>query len=120
MKISIEIYIIITSIVAILGALVGFLLRKRFYEAKIASIEEMAKRLIKEAEDKAEIIKKEALLQAKDKLYQERAEFEKEMVEKRQELQNLERRIIQRESNLEKKIELLEAKEGEITKREKN
>lgn len=120
MEITTGLYILIITIVAALGCLVGYLIRKRFYEAKISSAEEVAKRIIEEAENKAEIIKKEALLQAKDKLYQERAEFEKEIIEKRQELQNLERRIAQRESNLDKKIEILEAKEGEIVKRERN
>jgi len=75
--------------------------------------------LIEEAEKKAEILKKEALLQAKDKSYQEKAEFEKETMEKRQELQNLERRLSQRESHLDKKIELLDSKETDITRREK-
>jgi ribonuclease Y len=40
-------------------------------------------------------------------------------MEKRQELQNLERRILQKESHLDKKVELLEMKEGEIVRREK-
>lgn len=120
LKISIEFYIITISIVAILGGIVGYLIRKRITESKIVSAKQVAKRIIEEAENKAEIIKKEALLQAKDKLYQERADFEKEMMEKRQELQNFERRIIQRESNLDKKMEFLEAKEGEIVKRERN
>lgn len=118
--ISIEIYILTISIVAIIGVILGYLLRKRFLETKVTSAQEFAKRIIEEAEKKAEIIKKEALLQAKDRLYQEKAEFEKEMMEKRQELLNIEKRIAQRESNLDKKLELLEAKEGEIVKRERN
>jgi ribonuclease Y len=114
------IYILIVSIIAFLGGVVGFLARKRFSEARIVSAREVAKRLIEEAEEKAEILKKEALLQTKDKFYQEKAEFEKETMEKRQELQNLEKRIIQRESNLDKKIELLDTKEGDVARKEKN
>ena len=106
MKLSIEMYIILVSVIAFLGGVIGFLVRKRFSEARIVSAKEVAKRLIEEAEKRAEILKKEALLQAKDKFYQEKAEFEKETMEKRQELQNLEKRIIQRESHLDKKIEL--------------
>ncbi len=113
-------YIIICLVVAFLGGVIGFLVRKRFSEARIISAKEVARRIIEEAEKKAEIIEKEALLKTKDKLYQEKAEFEKETMEKRQELQNLERRIVQRESNLDKKIELIELKEGEINRREKN
>jgi len=116
---NLNLYYMIIVVVVFLGGLVGFLLRKRFYEAKISSAKEVARRLIEEAEKRAEILKKEALLQAKDKFYQEKAEFEKETMEKRQELQNLERRIMQRESHLEKKVELLELKDSEMTRKEK-
>ena len=68
-------YIILIPVIAILGAILGFLVRKRFSEARIVSSEEVAKRMIEEAEKKAEILKKEALLQAKDKFYQEKSEF---------------------------------------------
>jgi ribonuclease Y len=112
-------YIILVLIITFLGGVIGFLVRKRFFEARIVSAKEVAKRLIEEAEKKAEILKKEALLQAKDKFYQEKAGFEKETMEKRQEIQNLERRIIQRESHLDKKIELLDTKEADIGRREK-
>ena len=119
MKLSIEMYIILISVIAFLGGVIGFLVRKRFSEARIVSAKEVAKRLIEEAEKRAEILKKEALLQTKDKFYQEKAEFEKETMEKRQEIQNLEKRIIQRESHLDKKIELLDTKETDINRREK-
>jgi ribonucrease Y len=119
LKLSIEMYITIVLVIAFLGGAIGFLIRKRFLEAKIGSAEGVAKQLIEEAEKRVEILKKEALLQAKDKFYQEKAEFEKETMEKRQELQNLERRVIQKESHLDKKIELLETKEEEANRKEK-
>jgi ribonuclease Y len=119
LKLSIEMYVIIVSVIAFLGGVIGFLVRKRFSEARIVSAKEAAKRVIEEAEKEAEILKKEALLQSKDKFYQEKAEFEKETTEKRQELQNLEKRVIQKESHLDKKVEILEGKENEITRREK-
>ena len=71
-------YLIIACIIAFLGGVVGFLVRKRFSEARIVSAKEVAKRLIEEAEQRAEILKKEALLQTKEKFFQEKAEFEKE------------------------------------------
>lgn len=119
MKLSLEMYIIIVCVIAFLGGVVGFLVRKRFSEARIVSAKEAAKRMIEEAEQRAEILKKEALLQAKEKFYQEKAEFEKETIDKRQELQNLEKRIMQKESHLDKKVEFLEMKEAEIVRKEK-
>ena len=102
-----------------LGVLIGVLLRKRFSEAKIGTATEAARRLIAEAEKKAEIIEKEGLLRAKEKAYQDKTEFEKETMEKRQELQNLERRLLQKESHLDKKVELIETREEEINRRER-
>jgi len=119
LNLSVGFYIALVLGMALLGGIIGFLLNKKYSEARIGAAKEAAKRLIEEAEKKAEILKKEALLQAKDKSYQEKAEFEKETAEKKQELQNLERRIIQRESHLDKKIELLDTKEAEITRKEK-
>jgi len=119
LKLSIELYIIMCTIVAVLGGIAGFLVRKRFSEARIVSAKEAAKHIVEEAEKEADILKKEALLQTKDKFYQEKAEFEKETVEKRQELQNLEKRIVQKESHLDKKVELIETKENEILRKER-
>ncbi len=107
-RLSLEMYIIIVSAIAFLGAIVGFLLSKRFYDARVGSAKEVAQQLVAEAEKRAEIIKKEALLQAKDKFYQEKAEVEKETLEKKQEIQNIEKRMIQRESLMDKKIELID------------
>ncbi|MGQ9776156.1 MAG: ribonuclease Y [Thermodesulfobacteriota bacterium] len=119
MNLTIGVYILIVSIIASLGIVIGFLIRKRYVESKIGAANEIARRIIEEAEKEAEIIKKEALLQAKDQFYQEKATFEKEIVEKRQELQNLERRIAQKELNLDKKMELLESRENDIVRKEK-
>jgi ribonuclease Y len=114
-----EMYFIITLLCVFLGGVIGFLVRKRYLEARIGTTKEAAARIIEEAEQKAEILKKEALLQAKDKFYQEKSEFEKETIEKRQELQNLERRVSQKESHLDKKLELLESKDEDLARREK-
>jgi len=119
LKLTIEMNIILICVIAFLGGVIGFLIRKKFSDATIGSAKEVAKRLIEEAEKRVEILKKEALLQAKEKFFQEKSEFEKETVEKRQELQNLERRIIQKESHLDKKVELLETKEAEYSRKEK-
>ncbi len=73
MKLSVEMYVIICLVVAFLGGVIGFLVRKRFSEARIISAKEVARRIIEEAEKKAEIIEKEALLKTKDKLYQEKS-----------------------------------------------
>jgi len=120
LKISLNIFIVISSILAFIGLLVGFFGRKRFAESRLRTAESMSQKIIEEAEKKAEILRKEALLQAKDKLYQAKAEFEKETIERRQELQVEEKRLHQKEANLDKKVELIDFKEVEISRRGKD
>ncbi len=50
MKLSIEMYIILVAVITFLGGVAGFLIRKRFSEARIVSAKEVARRLIEEAE----------------------------------------------------------------------
>ncbi len=120
LKISLNIFIVISSISAFIGLLVGFYGRKKFAESRLRTAESTSQRIIEEAEKKAEILRKEALLQAKDKLYQAKSEFEKETVGRREELQAEEKRLHQKETNLDKKVELIDFKDVEISRREKD
>jgi ribonuclease Y len=120
LNINLTLFVVISSLAACIGLLIGFLVRKKFAESKLRTAENTAQKIIEEAEAKAEILRKEALLQAKDKLYQAKAEFEKETVERRQELQTEEKRLHQKEANLDKKVELIDFKEVEVSRREKD
>ena len=95
----------------ILGMIFGNLYRKKVSEAKIGSAEIEAKRIIDEGEKTAETLKKEALLEAKEKIIRDKNELEREIRERRNEVTRLERRAQQREETLEKKIESYERKE---------
>ena len=95
----------------IIGAMIGFLYRKKVSEAKIGSAELEAKRIVEEGEKTAETLKKEALLEAKEKIIKDKNEFEKELRERRNEVTRLERRVAQREETLDKKVESYERKE---------
>jgi len=103
-----------------IGGLIGFLIRKKFVESKIGISENKALEIINDAKKEAITIKKEVSLQAKEKLYQERLEFERENRVRRTEVQSFEKRLVQKEENLEKKVNLLDQKEINISKREKS
>jgi len=105
---------------ALLGAGIGFLVRKRFAEGKLGSAEEHSRKLVADAEKQAENIRKEAQLQSKEDLYRAKADFERETRNKRQDLQKIEKRLAQKEENLEKKVDLIDQKEVAINRREKN
>ncbi len=109
---------IFTLVFTVIGVIVGVFIRKKIVEGKIKSAEQMARKIIEEAEKKAELLKKEALIQAKDHLYQSKAELEKESRKKMKELQMMERSLLQREAALDKRDETLLEKEEKVEKRQ--
>lgn len=110
--------IIVAIAAAIAGVPAGYLVRRYVAERRIASAEEMAKRIIEDATKEADTKKKEALVEAKDEIFALRTEAEKENRERRSELQRLERRLTQKEEVLEAKTAALEKKEHQLSSRE--
>jgi len=110
MQISVLIFIVALLFASALGLAVGFFIRKKLGESQLESSEKIAERVIAEAQKKAEMLEKEAQLQAKETLYQAKADFDKEMTDKRGALQGLERRLLQKEENIDKKVDMLDSK----------
>ncbi len=104
---------------SIAGAVIGIIIRKKMAESKLDSAEDYSRKIILEASKQAETIRKEAQLQAKDKLYQMKIDFEDETRSRRKELQSQERRLFQKEETLDRKMEQLEQRELLIAKQEK-
>ncbi len=102
------------------GCLVGYFIRKTIAERKINSAENLAKKLVEEAEKDAETTKKEVLIEAKEEVHKLRSEFERESRERRNELQRIERRLIQKEEVLDKKSEGLEQKDDKLNRKIKD
>ena len=116
-----------TSIVAyimcgLFGALVGVglfeLIRRNMAVAKRAEIEEQAKHVVQNAQREAENVLKEARLEAKDLVFQAKSELEKEQKAKLVELSAVEKRLLQREDGLDRKLTTLEKRESESQKRD--
>ncbi len=103
-----------------LGTVLGFWIRKRIIERQFESINNYSNKIINDAHGKAKTIKKEAMLRAKDTIYQMKLDFEKDTKEKKGQLQALERRLFHKEENLDKKISQYEGRENLLFKREKN
>lgn len=101
------------------GAALGYVARKTLAEAKIESAELAAKRIVEEAEKEAEAAKREILLEAKEEAHRLRNEIEQEERTRRAELQRTERRLLQKEESLDRKLEALERKEESITRKER-
>ncbi len=113
--VAIWIAVLIAVISAVVFAAIGFVLggvhRKRVAEAEIGSANEEALRIVNQAVQTAESKKKEAILEAKDEIHKLRSEADRELRDRRAEVQRQERRIIQKEESLDKKTENIEKKE---------
>jgi ribonuclease Y len=92
----------------------GYFYRKNIAQGKISSAEETAKRIVEDAIKDADSQKKEMLFNAKEEAHNIRMEVEKENRERRNEIQRLERRLIQREESIDKRSEQIQSKEESI------
>ena len=98
------------AVAGVAGYCIGNYLRKHFAEAKIGSAEAEAERIVTEAGQKAESLKKEALIDAKEEIMQQRKDFENEMKERRAEISRQENRVNKKEETLDKKSEAYDRK----------
>ena len=111
---TVEIIILVAVGVVCLavGLVCGNLYRKKVGEATIGSAEQKAKDIVNEAIKTAETKQKEALLEAKEDIHRSRTEAEKEIRERRNEVQRLEKRVIQKEESLDRRADSYEKKEN--------
>ncbi len=112
--------IIIFGAIALIAACLGYFLRKYLAEKKIKNAEAQAQHILEQAKKEAQDRRREVELEAKDLLYRMRQDFDRETKDRRQEMFNLERRLAQKEENIDRRLELLEKKEKEIEARHEN
>ncbi|MFZ5591151.1 MAG: ribonuclease Y [Bacillota bacterium] len=110
--------ILFALVAAVLAFAAGYFVRKSLAEAKIASAEEQARKIVDEANKVAEARKREIVLEAKEEIIKFRNEVERENKERRAELQRLERRLVQKEETLDRKTEAIEKKEESLNRKE--
>ncbi|HWC65206.1 MAG TPA: ribonuclease Y [Thermoanaerobaculia bacterium] len=78
-----------------------------------------AERLLEDAKRQAEAKRREADIEAKEKILASRAEFDKQANARRQEIAALEKRLAQKEENLDRKLAQIEQRGVEFDRREK-
>jgi len=103
--------IVVLIIFSIVMYFLGIRHRKMVAEKEIGSAESEAKKLILQGEKQAEERKREILIEAKEEIHKSRIEMERDFKERRNEIQRMERRVIQKEETLDKKTTLMENKE---------
>ncbi len=113
----------ITTIIYILsgvvvGLLLGWWLGKVVEKSKLKKSKEDAEKILKEAKFKTEEIRRKAELDGKELLYKLRVDFERQNSSKKEDLNQLEKRLLQRDENLEKRLDFIESKERELRRSE--
>ena len=118
---ELELIVIIPMVVVLIVVFfyLGWMFNSRVGKKSIVAAAEKAEQVIQDAKKEANSIKREKLLEVKDEWYKKKIDFDGEVNQKKQKLQNLEKQIQQREENSEKKFDLVLQKEKEIRKLEK-
>ena len=116
---QIVIAVVITLIVtAVLTYFITTAYHKNVANAKIGNAEDRAREIIDEAVKAAETKKREAMLEAKEESIKVKNDLDKEVKERRAEIQRSERRVVQKEENLDKKLESIERREAGFAAKE--
>jgi ribonuclease Y len=102
------------------GIIIGRILLKKVYSSEEEKAREQAAILLKEAELKAESIKKDKIIEAKEQFLKLKAEYDEEANRKKNQIIANENRLRQREQSLSKQFEQTKRKEDELDSLKEN
>ncbi|MDE3212150.1 MAG: DUF3552 domain-containing protein, partial [Bacteroidota bacterium] len=100
--------IIIGAVALVVGVILGKLLFAKNNQKQIEAAELQAQKIISDAQIQAETIKKEKQLEAKEKFVQLKGEYDKEVYQRNQKLNEAENRIKQKEQSINQKDQHVE------------
>src|SRR5688500_17346225 len=96
--------LLLPIIIGVIALVVGFLLGKFIFakntQKQIAEAEQQAQKLISDGKLQAETLKKEKLLEAKERFVQLKVEHDKDVFQRNQKISEAENRIKQKEQGL--------------------
>jgi ribonucrease Y len=114
---GIALFVIASAVFFYIGRRLGGRAEVRHQEQARATAEETSKRIISDAEREAESLRKSAVLSGKEELIRLREDWETEVRGRREEVEKEERRIGDKEGQLNRKYDLLEQRERDATRR---
>ncbi|QTA93196.1 ribonuclease Y [Desulfonema magnum] len=110
-------------LIGMIGIVAGFAFaywaKGKIVSQKLKDAESEGLRLIEDAKRRAETLLKEAKLEAKDRHFKMKSEFDAETRDTRAELKKKEKWLIQKEENIDRKNEQFERREREVSRKEK-
>src|SRR5439155_11592664 len=101
----------------VIGRRMGISSELRRQAAAKGTAEQTATRIVSEAEREAETIRKTAVLTGKEELIRLRETFESEMRGRRGEVEREEKRIVDREGTLDRKLDVLDQRDKDLSRR---
>ncbi len=111
---SSTIELLISLVAVAVGIGLGWLLARNLGSKKIAGAEDEARRLVTEATKEAEILRKEAVLEAKEKWFKQKAEMEREVLEKRAASDDILKSARDKEAEINRRADVLTKKERDL------
>lgn len=99
-------------IAAVAGVIVGALITSTLLRK---AVEKKSEHILRDAEEKGEMIRKDKILQAKEKFLQMKADYENTFQEKNKELLKNDNRLKQKETVVSQKFEEIQRKQKEVT-----
>ncbi|MGI5825472.1 MAG: ribonuclease Y [Bacillota bacterium] len=111
-------YVIFVVVGLIAGYFIGSFMYKKITEAKMGAAKDSVQQILDDAKKSADAKKREALLEAKEEIHKLRSEADKDIKERRNEVSKMERRMLQKEESLDKKIDNVERKEAKLHSQE--
>jgi ribonuclease Y len=114
-----EYNILIGIIAFVTGFLIAFWVKGKIQSQRIKSAERETSQILDDAKRTSESMIKEARLEVKDRLFKMKGEFDNDTKETRSELKKKEKRLIQKEENIDRKIDQFERKERDVLRKEK-
>ena len=114
--------VIVGIIALIVGLIAGKFIFAKNTQKQIDDAQAQAKKILGDAQGTAENLKKEKLLEAKERFVQLKAEHDKEVLEKNRRINDGEARIKQKEQGINQKLESLDkqSKENDVIKENLN
>ncbi|HZE85650.1 MAG TPA: ribonuclease Y [Puia sp.] len=119
---SMTMLVIVGIIALIVGLIAGKFIFAKNTQKQIDDAQAQAKKILGDAQGTAENLKKEKLLEAKERFVQLKAEHDKEVLEKNRRINDGEARIKQKEQGINQKLESLDkqSKENDVIKENLN
>ena len=113
--IAVIVSIVVTAVIVYFATSVFY---KNAASSKVKAAEERSRQIIDDAVKTAEDKKRESMLEINEESIKAKNDLDKEIKERRNEIQKNERRIVQKEENLDRKLEAIEKREAGFAAKE--